>query len=88
MYHQTHNAEPIKNVISISRPKSVAKDRFLERKREGTDTGSVFDKRYQEFLEKGTDVLKRYRNQMVAYVENVGSIRESEKELYKSLRLT
>lgn len=46
---QQHAAEDIKTVISIDCPKAICKERFLKRRRESTDSGEVFEKRYKEF---------------------------------------
>ena len=50
--------------ISISCPKEVARARYLNRKR-GDDSEDLFNKRYSDYQERDTQVVKLYRKGLI-----------------------
>lgn len=76
----------LESVLFFDCSEDIAKDRFLNRKREDTDTVEVFDKRYKEFEENNSALLNRYQS-ILKVVNTSGSTEESEKMLLEVMGL-
>ena len=62
-------------VLYLGCPKHVAKDRFLTRDRSGrpTDNATIFERRYNEFLELNDPIVRYYESDQNMLAKVCGS---------------